>query len=44
MANDYSIFNDRVKKVEMKLADKVPALVAQPQGGLEESPVASSDI
>ena len=44
MANDYSIFNNRVKKVEMKLSEKMPAFVAQPQGGVEESPVASSDI
>ena len=44
VANDYSIFVNRVKKVEMKLAEKMPALVAQAQGGVEENPVASSDI
>ena len=43
VATAYSNFGNRVKKVETKLAEKMPALVAQTQGGVEDSPVPSPD-
>ena len=43
VATAYSNFGNRVKKVETKLAEKMPAIVALTQGGVEDSPVPSPD-
>ena len=41
VATAYTNFGNRVKKVETKLAEKMPELIAK--GGLEDSPVPSPD-
>ena len=43
VATAYSNFGNRVKKVELKLADKMPELAAAGQGCLVDSPVPSPD-
>ena len=43
VATAYTNFGNRVKKVETKLTEKLPELVAQGQGGMEDSPVPSPD-